>query len=193
MRQLVDLRNERQLLLNELEKANAQVHRLNVELKESRAGLRRARQKAERTHRAERERSALFLEAEEQLRYDILVAWAERIPASDKPNRQMAPYAIGPEFLQSLDELEGVDRGKVVDVIVDVLTGLAADLPGREMHALRTSSTGGAHPVVRADGATCWRVALQINTPQARRMHFWRLRDGTIELSRVGLHDEFRP
>jgi hypothetical protein len=35
-------------------------------------------------------------------------------------------------------------------------------------------------------------VALQRNTPQARRLHFWRGRGGEIELSRVGLHDDFR-
>jgi hypothetical protein len=30
-----------------------------------------------------------------------------------------------------------------------------------------------------------------MNTPSARRRHFWRLPDGTFELSKVGVHDDF--
>ncbi len=53
------------------------------------------------------------------------------------------------------------------------------------------SEAGGTEQRVRADdGAKAWRVSLQINTPSARRLHFWRLPDGGVELSRVGVHDD---
>jgi len=56
------------------------------------------------------------------------------------------------------------------------------EIAGRELHQLRTG-TGGNDPVrVRPDGATCWRVSLQVKTPPARRLHYWMLNDGSIEL-----------
>lgn len=74
---------------------------------------------------------------------------------------------------------------------VDVLTGRAETLASRELHPLRVGEAGGTEQRVRAeDGAKAWRVSLQINTPSARRLHFWRLPDGGVELSRVGVHDD---
>lgn len=32
-----------------------------------------------------------------------------------------------------------------------------------------------------------------MNVAGARRLHFWRLPDGTVELSRVVIHDDTRP
>jgi hypothetical protein len=190
LRNLVDLRRERQLLHAELERAKASNRRLDDQLRGSRADLRKARQKAQR-----RERNATdvaFLNPQEQLRHEVLVAWANRIPAAEKADRPLPEFSIGPEFLRTLDEVEGVDRAKVVAVVVEVLTGLADEQEGRDMHQLRTGPAGDAPPLIREDGATCWRVALQRNTPQARRLHFWRGRGGEIELSRVGLHDDLR-
>ena len=191
LRSLEDLRRERQLLHAELERAKASNRRLDGQLRGSRADLRKARQKAERRDRNLTE-PARFLDPEDQLRHEVLVAWAERIPAAEKADRPLPDFTIGPEFLRTLDEVEGVDRAKVVAVVVEVLTGLADEQEGRDMHQLRTGPAGDAPPLVREDGATCWRVALQRNTPQARRLHFWRGRGGEIELSRVGLHDDFR-
>lgn len=73
-----------------------------------------------------------------------------------------------------------------------MLTGLVFQIAGREAHQLRTG-TGCDDPFVsRADGANCWRVSLQIKTPSARRLHFWQLNDGSIELASVRLHDDVR-
>lgn len=134
-----------------------------------------------------------FIDPEEQLRHEVYVAWAQRIPASDKPNRPMLAYAVGPDFLGSLDRTRGVDRGKVIDVVVEVVTGIADRAPGRQMHQLRSGEGGSDPAVVRErDGATCWRVNLQSNVAQARRMHFWRIGDH-LEFSRVVLHDDHTP
>lgn len=75
----------------------------------------------------------------------------------------------------------------------EVLTGLAADIPGRELHRLRTGNGGGDPYRVRADGARAFRASLQVNTPSARRLHYWQLPNGQIELSRVVLHDDVEP
>jgi hypothetical protein len=47
--------------------------------------------------------------------------------------------------------------------------------------------------VPRNDGAICRRVYMESRTSQARRIHYWKLRDGRIEFSRVALHDDFTP
>ena len=94
-------------------------------------------------------------------------------------------------FLESLERLEGIKAEKVADVVFEIVTGLAPQLPSREVHHLRTGS-GGDDPVrIRDDGAIAWRASLQVNTPSARRIHYWVLPSGQIELARVATHDDF--
>lgn len=133
-----------------------------------------------------------FSDPLEQLEFEIRLAWARRIPASDKDRRPLRAYLLGGDFLASLNEVEGVERSKVVDVIVEVLTGIVHEQSGRESHQLRVSGVGGSPYVTRPDGATCWRVALQQGTAAARRLHYWQLNDGRVELSAVRMHDDFR-
>ena len=59
------------------------------------------------------------------------------------------------------------------------------------MHRLRTG-LGGDDPVrVRKDGAAAWRASLQVNTPSARRIHYWVLPNGQVEFARVATHDDY--
>jgi len=129
-----------------------------------------------------------FLEPERQFRWEVECAWVQRIPASDKDRLPLQQYRIGPDFLASLESVGGMDRGKVVEVVVEIVTGLVEHSPGRQLHRLRQPSGSSS---TRGDGATCWRAAIQVGSPSARRIHFWRLH-GHIELSRVGLHDDMR-
>jgi hypothetical protein len=133
-----------------------------------------------------------FSDERAQLDFEIHLAWARRIPAGEKARRPLARYRLGEEFLASLSSVEGVERSKVIDVIVEVLTGIVHEQAGRDSHQLRVSGVGGSPYVTRPDGATCWRVALQQGTPAARRLHYWQLNDGGVELSAVRLHDDFR-
>lgn len=193
-RSVVDLRNERQLLHSQLERSRRDAARIGDDLRRSRTDLRKARQRAERSTHDRRPADPLFLDPDEQFRHEVYLAWAHRIPPGEKHERPLPDYAVGPDFLRSVAEIDGVDHGKIVDVVVEVVTGLVTELAGRDLHQLRRGEGGGTPPVVREeDGATCWRAALQVNSPQARRLHFWRLRDGSVELSRVVLHDDFAP
>ncbi|MEU6071363.1 hypothetical protein ABZ864_44735 [Streptomyces sp. NPDC047082] len=131
-----------------------------------------------------------FCDPEEQFRHEVYLAWARRIPKSEKATRPLAPYVIGPDFLASLMIIEGMDRAKIVNVVVEVLTGFRS--PGRDLHQLRVDTGGNSRAVVRADGAVCWRVALQKGSPAARRLHFWRS-GRAVELSRVVVHDDMTP
>ena len=62
-----------------------------------------------------------------------------------------------------------------------------------EDHPLREGDETSKPEVVREDGAASRRAYIESHTPQSRRLHYWKLRDGSIELSRVGLHDDFTP
>jgi hypothetical protein len=84
-----------------------------------------------------------------------------------------------------------VSRERVIDTCAHVASGRAADIPGLELHALRSSDGGGTPQRVRADGARAWRCSLQANTAAARRLHFWRMPDGGIELAKIVYHDDF--
>jgi hypothetical protein len=132
-----------------------------------------------------------FLDPEEQFQYEVYREWARRVPAAEKASKPLASYILGPDFLRSLDDVEGVSRSKVVAVVAEVLTNQVQHLAGRDLHRLRTGPAGSPY-MTRGDGATCWRVALQRESAAARRLHYWRTRDG-YELSRVVLHDDYRP
>ena len=83
--------------------------------------------------------------------------------------------------------------GKALKAAVEVLTGVAERNAAREVHALRTDGGGDAAQVVRGDGAKCFRAAIEQRVASARRLHYWRLPDGSVELSRVVVHDDFKP
>lgn len=134
-----------------------------------------------------------FADRELGFRHAVLTAWVSRLPPDEQLLRPLPDYAIGPRFLDSLDSLEGIKPEKVADVTFEVLSGLAADIPGRELHRLRAGNGGGDPYLVREDGAQAFRVSLQVNTPSARRLHYWQLSNGQIELSRVVLHDDVQP
>lgn len=161
--------------------------------------LRKARQEAARLRRrlgdtaTDVPEERYFVDDEEQLRFEVLAEWARAIPAAEKAGRPLAEYTLGPRFLGSLTDLEGVSRDRVVWTLVMVLTGLAPEMNGLQVHRLRTGSGGDDPARQRDDGAVCWRVSLQVNTPSARRMHYWKLPGGAYELSRVVLHDDVEP
>lgn len=179
------------------------VQRLKGSAGKARTDLRKEKQKSQRLEKKLRSAKAeaaghsssdvLFLDPEAQFRYDVDVAYAHRIPAGDKVSRPRRELRLGPDFLASLSSLEGVDRSKVADVTVEVITDLVRELDGREPHSLREGDGAAERPVIRPrDGARCMRVALQRQTPSARRLHYWRVGDA-IELSRVVKHDDMTP
>ncbi len=190
---------EQDLLSAELVRMEQRV----AELEATNTATRKAhRQAVQDRQRAERQAKSLksqlsddgvFLDPGDQLRHDVYLEWVRRIPAADKSARPLAKWSTGPRFLASLESMEGIAREKVVSVVVEVLTGLADENPSREMHPLRTGAGGSDAATIRPiDGATCWRASLQVATPGARRLHFWRNAEG-IELSRVVVHDDTNP
>ena len=134
--------------------------------------------------------SPLFADAGDQFRHEVYLEWATRIPAGSKAETPLAEYGFVNGFLKDVADIQGVDRSKIVAVAVEVLTGLADSMPGRDMHRLRAGLPGASNFVEHPDYGTAWRVALQIRTASARRMHFWRGNDGKILFAAVGVHDD---
>jgi len=186
--QLLAGADERQTLRYLLDQADRRANRAENDLKATRSRLRKAGNAKSATPAPE---GPKFADAEQGFRYRVLTQWATRTLPSEQHDRPLPDYSIGPRFLDSLGRLEGIKEEKVADVVFEVVTGLAPQLPGREVHHLRTGP-GGDNPVrVREDGAMAWRASLQVKTPSARRLHYWILPNGDIELARVATHDDF--
>lgn len=166
-----------------------QVERLREDIRKERVRADRARQLA-RDIEDVAETGPLFCDPEQQFRHEVYMEWATRIPAGSKASTPLADYGFADGFLASVADLQGVDRSKIIAVAVEVLTGLADSMPGRDMHRLRGGVAGTSTWVEDPQLGTAWRVALQIKTASARRMHFWRGTDGRIVFATVGLHDD---
>ncbi len=187
--QLLAGADEREQLRFLLDQAERRANKAENDLKSTRARLRKATSTSRSEGRAGN--GPRFADPEQGFRYLVLTQWATRTLPSEQRNRPLADFLIGPRFLESLERLEGIKLEKVADVAFEIVTGLAPQLPSREIHHLRTGS-GGDDPVrVRDDGAIAWRASLQVNTPSARRIHYWVLPSGQIELARVATHDDF--
>lgn len=133
---------------------------------------------------------AVFADPERQFRYEVEQAWLRSTPEADRPDFPLGTYHLGPDWLDSLTTVELVDRRRIVEVTVEVLTGRAATVPGRQVHRMRARDERGARPLMRtSDQAVAMRCSLKNNTASAPRLMWWRL-DDSIELGRVALHDD---
>ncbi len=186
---LAALRDELRLVDEDRTRAQTRVVHLEIELARTRTRLRSTRSQPA----VPEDDGPWFSDPEQQFRYEVEAAWVRRIPPGQKPDRPLRAYALGPNFLTSVTTIQGISRHKIVDVVVEVLTGIAIEMPAREIHPLWSAEVGGAGSRIRSDGATCMRVRLQAHTPSARRLHYWQLVDGMIELSRVVVHDDYEP
>jgi len=201
------LRQALQVELDELRVQASESHlraqQLAGSAKKARTDLRIEKQKSQRLEKQVRsarsttDQSAnaevLFLDPVEQFMHEVDLAYAHRLSAEDKATRPRRTVHVGPDFLATLSSVEGIDRSKVVDVTVEILTDLVNVLDSRELHPLREGNGAAARDVIRQrDGARCMRAALQTKSPSARRLHYWRI-DEAIELSRVVKHDDMTP
>lgn len=163
------------------------IARLRQELREARAARPEPHGDVVRTDRS------AWPDEESWLRHEVTCTWATRTGAFDKKQHPLKDYTVGPAFISSLTELGDSYTDKVLRGVVDILTGRAPEVTSRELHRLRQGVGGNDPYVTRADGASCWRINLESNTASARRLHYWQLPGGQIELSRVGIHDDVAP
>jgi hypothetical protein len=194
--ELQAMHRQAQDALAELGEVRREVQAQKEELRDQRRQLRESRRKvvpvaSALTMLQRRER---WLEPDEWVRHETYLARVDRVAPTDRVARRLpADYAVGPRFAESLLALDDRAFAKAMRAVVDVLTMSWSELSSREVHALRSGDGGTAADVTRHDGARCFRAYIEQNTPQARRLHYWQLPGGTIELSRVVLHDDVEP
>lgn len=170
--------------------------RLRERLSDAQNNLRSARRTvADVAIDGPRERRARFADDEGWIRHELTLQWVDRLePATREEHPMPASLVIGPRFAASLDGLDTTPLDKALRCAMEAACGFIAKNPVREAHALRSGDGAADAPVVRAaDGARCMRAYIEQKTPQARRLHYWVLRGGGIELSRVVLHDDVEP
>jgi len=101
-------------------------------------------------------------------------------------------FSYGEPFFESLEDssLTEDELRKSVRVIVDIVTGRESDSRQNRVHPLRETESPSSPTRRRADGSTAWRANIEDKTSQARRLHFWKLPDGRIELAKIVKHDD---
>ncbi|TAM66116.1 MAG: hypothetical protein EPN48_17300 [Microbacteriaceae bacterium] len=172
------------------------VAQLREEQRDQKRILRTVRRDAARPalSSAHADRRAQWLTLDDWVRHEIYLAWVDRVPAAERSAWPLpSHYALSSGFAPSIAQLPDAGLAKALKTVVDVLTGRVRDMPGRKLHPLREGTGALERDVVRADGARCMRAAVEQNVPAARRLHYWQLDGGTIELSRVVSHDDMQP
>jgi hypothetical protein len=128
---------------------------------------------------------------DEQFRLELRLDYLTRVEEASR-TRYPWPrqFVLGPEFISTVDALVaagGISREKIVEVCTEVLCGRANEMDSRAVKAW--TATPGGPQLSRRDGAVAFRVRLQSGTAAARRLRYWLLPNGDIELDRVGVHD----
>lgn len=170
-------------------------------LSEDRAAMRRQVMQLKDELKSARDRMAALerrvaprldpLSSERAFLLAVRTAYAE-LDEGDRFAYPLQRMRVGPRFLETVRALAGVETEKVVEVAMQVACDLARTIAGREVHPLRASD-GGRQRTRARDGAQAWRCALQVGTPGARRMHWWRIPEpegAVVEFASVGHHDE---
>jgi hypothetical protein len=183
MEPAAELSADAQMALEELEHVGQQLRIAEQKVAELQRDLRQSRKLTI---------PLVFGDAEKQLRLELWLAYLTTVPESDREKYPWPPrFRIGLEFLESVDRLVrdgGITRERIVTVCAEVLCVLANDLPARAVKPWAQPPDGRAE--TRLDGATAMRVRLQVGSHAARRLKYWRLLTGEIELDRVTVHDD---
>ncbi|WP_137843033.1 hypothetical protein [Microbacterium sp. 2FI] len=139
------------------------------------------------------DRRSRWVDDEQWVRHEVYLAWVERVEPGERERWAIGEYDVGPEFVASLASLTIGHFDKAMKAVVDAVTGRIRDVPSRGVHALRSGDGAGDPDLVRSDGAKCYRAYIEQNAAAARRLHYWALAGGAVELSRVVTHDDVRP
>jgi len=150
----------------------------------------------DRVQRVERELAPELdpLSSERAFLLGVRLTYARLLDEGTRHDYPLQRMRVGPSFLESLRRLDGVDTEKVLEVCAQVAACMAHELTAREVHQLRDGSRGAGGRVRSSDQAQAWRCSLQVNTPSARRLHWWAIpgNEGQIiEFASVGVHDDF--
>ena len=121
--------------------------------------------------------------------------------AGSEPAREAAEgtgagrrFTLSERYRRELKGLPSSRQAKVNAIRVELIDGGTARVSRKGPHKYRVG-TGGNDPqrVRREDGAKAWRCSVTDRTPQALRLHWWVLPDGSIEFVSITNHDDPDP
>jgi hypothetical protein len=134
----------------------------------------------------------LFDDPREQLEYEVRHAYLMTVPTSQRTQWPLEDYTVADLFLEDIQNQNGaLSRGQIITAIVDIVSSRMNDVNSRKPRPLREGGGDDGRPVItRADGAVAWRANISAGTPAARRIMWWRMPSGSIELARLASHDD---
>ncbi len=104
---------------------------------------------------------------------------------------RLRPMQIGPKFTSTLEAHGPNYRAKAIKAAADIVIGAVGLLSRREDHELRTGAGANDPQRTRAsDGAKARRCYIEQRTASARRLHYWVIENGSVELASVNVHDD---
>ncbi len=124
-------------------------------------------------------------------------AWIGRYSPSERRDSYIldeSKYTYGSKFFESLKVAVPDEDGirKAVRTILDIVTLRENDARLHQVHPLREAEKASPDGITRTDNAELLRAYIEESTPQARRLHFWKITSKSFELSRVVLHDDYK-
>lgn len=187
------VRDERNQAVTELNRLRQQLRDAKEDLAELRKAIRNKR--VAPASQSPFDRLSRFASREEWFAEEIRRTWIGVYTAQERIRWPLATksWAIGPQFLDTLQELSDSQFRRLSKLVVHLVTGRNAEEQIIESHPLRQGDEVSQPPVTRDDGAVCMRAYVEEGVAQSRRLHFWKLPNSSMELSRVVIHDDMDP
>jgi hypothetical protein len=132
-----------------------------------------------------------FASTEDWLRWEVRKYWVENFTVSDRRKFDIEKtfWSFGSRFFDDLNEKNFTDLQirKVIRGLAELVSGRREETYSPESHAL---TDGGTSQRMRGKDRAM-RLYIEENTASARRLHYWILDSGGVELSNLVLHDTY--
>lgn len=167
------------------------------EMRRSNASARRKIATKDPNKSTTRSRRDRWASNEDWFNEELRRVWISRYQPAERNLEYLLDFSrfiYGPMFFESVftSDLTEDELRKAVRVIVDVVTGRESEIRQSRVHPLRETDSPASPQRIRPDGSKAWRANIEDNTPQAKRLHFWKAINGHILLSKVAQHDDFQ-
>lgn len=178
---------------NTLAHENATLKETNRALGGEVSDLRKAkRAAANRSERDPWESRGQFETDAEWLAEEVRRAWIDTFKPADRKlhNIDAVKWTFGERFFDDFNEAAFDDTKvrKIIRTVVELVSNRNSVPGGTEAHPLTDNFKG----QIRRKDAGAMRMYVEENTPQAMRLHFWKLDGGGYELNGIEKHDTFK-
>lgn len=187
------VREERNQAITELNRVREQQRELRADLQELRKKLRLERGSGHTSNALSRQ--SRFAHPDHWFHEEVRRTWISLYTPQERQRWALdaTAWTIGERFTDSVGELRDSQIRRLTKLVVHLVTGRNGEENLIESHPLRTADEVSSPPVTGADGAVCLRAYVEERVSQSRRLHYWKLPDGSLELSRVVQHDDMQP